>query len=244
MSQLRCPVRDGRSALISIHHYLHLASVLGARTEIVAPRIAVTQMEVLAIQQRFGAPPTQDTSRPLFGLVPGAEDGPAKRWPEDRFVAAALAVHRRTGCDWWILGGPADRPLAESIAAQFIGTAGLRASAIRSLAGETSLRELCAALKACQIVLTNDTGPMHLAAAVGTPVVVPFGSTSPELTGPGLPGNSLHRLLKADVPCAPCFLRECPVDFRCMNRISVADVVDAVVAVWEQTKSHCTQTPK
>ena len=86
-----------------------------------------------------------------------------------------------------------------------------------------------AALKLCRVLLTNDTGPMHVAAALGTPVVVPFGSTSPELTGPGLPGDDRHRLLKSDVPCAPCFLRECPIDFRCMDQIRVEAVVAAVL---------------
>jgi heptosyltransferase II len=70
-----------------------------------------------------------------------------------------------------------------------------------------------------------------VAAAVGTPVVVPFGSTSPELTGPGLPGEARHRLLKSTAPCAPCFLRACPIDFRCMQGISVEQVVEAVLGV-------------
>ena len=96
-------------------------------------------------------------------------------------------------------------------------------------AGQTSLRELMALLKICRVLLTNDTGPMHVAAALGTPVVVPFGSTSPELTGPGLPGDPRHHLLKSDAPCSPCFLRECPIDFRCMNGISVERVVEAVL---------------
>ena len=86
-------------------------------------------------------------------------------------------------------------------------------------------------MKYCAAVLTNDSGPMHAAAALGTPVVVPFGSTSIELTGPGLPGDSsTHKLLSADAPCAPCFLRECPVDFRCMNDIAVEQVVEAVLS--------------
>ena len=89
-------------------------------------------------------------------------------------------------------------------------------------------------LKACRVLLTNDTGPMHLAAALGTPVVVPFGSTSPELTGPGLPGDARHRLLRAPVPCAPCFRRECPIDFRCMHGITVDQVVGAVLEVLDR----------
>ena len=102
-------------------------------------------------------------------------------------------------------------------------------SALHNLAGQTSLRELMALLKLCRVLLTNDTGPMHVAAALGTPVVVPFGSTSPELTGPGLPGDPRHRLLKSDAPCSPCFLRECPIDFRCLNGIGSDRVVAAVL---------------
>ncbi len=98
-----------------------------------------------------------------------------------------------------------------------------------NLAGMTSLGELCAGLKLCRVLLTNDSGPMHVAAALGTPVVVPFGSTSPELTGPGLPGDARHQLLRANVPCSPCFLRECPIDFRCMNGISTGKAVEAVL---------------
>ena len=75
----------------------------------------------------------------------------------------------------------------------------------------------------------GDTGAMHVAAALGTPVVVPFGSTSPELTGPGVPRDQRHRLLKAAVPCSPCFRRTCPIDFRCMTGISSERVVEAVI---------------
>lgn len=214
-----------------LHQYLHLAASLGANPEPVPPRLEVTQDEVSAITKRFGLP--TDSAAPLFGLNPGAEYGPAKRWPRERFVAAAAELQRRTNCHWWIFGGKADEPLVASIAADITAAKAGPPESVRNLAGQTSLRELCAALKACEVVLTNDTGPMHVAAAVGTPVVVPFGSTSPELTGPGLPGDSRHRLIKATVPCSPCFLRECPIDFRCMNGITVEGVVEAVMeAVW------------
>jgi len=100
---------------------------------------------------------------------------------------------------------------------------------VLNLAGATSLRELSALLKACDVVLTNDTGPMHLAAALGTRVVAIFGSTSPAFTSPGLPGSGQNVLLQTLVPCAPCFRRECPIDFRCMNNLTVAAVVGAVL---------------
>ncbi|MBI5384644.1 MAG: lipopolysaccharide heptosyltransferase II [Verrucomicrobia bacterium] len=218
-----------------LHHYLHLAAALGASPEPVRPKLVVPDSAVAAVRQRFGLASANDAAAPLFGLNPGAEYGPAKRWPRERFVAAALELRHHTHCRWWIFGGPADAPLAESIAAEISSADKSSPEVARSLAGQTSLHELCAALKACSVVLTNDTGPMHVAAAVGTPVVVPFGSTSPELTGPGLPGDSRHRLLRSSVPCAPCFRRECPVDFRCMDGLAVASVVQAVIEAWRET---------
>lgn len=211
------------SSAHQLHHYLHLVAALGANPAPVAPRIEVSAAEVAAVRARFGA--NADNS-PLFGINAGAEYGPAKRWPRERFVAAAIEIQRRTNCRWWIFGGKADAELASGIAAEIGAAKTGPADSVRSIASQTSLRELCAALKACRLVITNDTGPMHVAAAVGTPVIVPFGSTSPELTGPGLPGDTTHQLIKAEVPCSPCFLRECPIDFRCMQSIGV----DAVVA--------------
>jgi heptosyltransferase-2 len=205
----------------SAHHlyqYLHLVAALGANPEPIEPRLVVTDDEVAAAAKKFGLENIAANGRLLLALNPGAEYGPAKRWPVERFIAAAREIQQRTDCTWLILGGQADVALAEPIA-----------SAIRNLSGQTSLRELMALLKSCRVLLSNDTGPMHVAAALGTPVVVPFGSTSPELTGPGLPGDPRHRLLKSAAPCAPCFLRECPIDFRCMNGISVERVVEAVV---------------
>lgn len=214
-----------------IHEYLHLVAGLGASPEPLPPQIVVTREEVATIRARFSVKTGQGAQPRLFGLNPGAEYGPAKRWPQDRFVQAAVELQRRTGCSWWILGGPGDRELADAIVRGVLSANAAAGGFVRSLTGQTSLRELCAALKACDVVLTNDTGPMHVAAAVGTPVVVPFGSTSPELTGPGLPGDSRYALLRSEAPCSPCFLRECPIDFRCMNGISVESVVDAVTRV-------------
>ena len=122
--------------------------------------------------------------------------------------------------------------IASQLATGIAQGAGANSQASINLAGATSLRELCAVLAACRLLLTNDTGPMHVAAALGTPVIVPFGSTSPELTGPGLPGDGRHRILRAGVPCSPCYLRECPIDFRCMRQISVAEVIEATLGVW------------
>jgi heptosyltransferase-2 len=214
----------------SAHHlnqYLHLVAALGANPKPIPPKLEVTQDEVAAIKKRYGFSAGGGTL--LFGLNPGAEYGPAKRWPRERFAAAAIELQRRTNCHWWIFGGSAEEQLGSIITAEVTTAKAGPPGSVRNLAGQTSLRELCAGLKACAVVITNDTGPMHIAAAVGTPVVVPFGSTSPELTGPGLPNDPRHRLLKAQVACSPCFLRECPIDFRCMNGITVRNVVEAAM---------------
>ena len=204
-----------------LHQYLHLVAALGASPEPLAPRLVVTPEETVAVAKKFGLDTASTGGRPLLGLNPGAEYGPAKRWPIERFVAAARELQQRTHCLWLIVGGKGDLALAEQVASA------LHASrfTFHDLCGKTSLRELMALLKSCRVLLTNDTGPMHVAAAVGTTVVVPFGSTSPQLTGPGLPADPCHRLLKSEVPCSPCFLRECPIDFRCMNGIRVERVV-------------------
>lgn len=210
-----------------VHDYLQLVASLGANPAPLPPLLSVSAEEVAAASARFHL----ESSAPLFGLNPGAEYGPAKRWPAERFVAAAVQLHRQTGCQWILFGGKGDVALAEEIAG------GIRTQTpdcrITNVAGQTTVRELCALLKACALLLTNDTGPMHVAAALGTPVIVPFGSTSPELTGPAFTADAPHRLCVGAAPCAPCFLRECPIDFRCMRGIASAQMVEAVLDVWQ-----------
>jgi heptosyltransferase-2 len=206
-----------------LHLYLQLVAALGANPEPLPPRLEVSAQELAAVKQRFAL----GTDARWFGLNPHAEYGPAKRWPPERFLAAAAEAQKRTNCRWLVFGGPSDLALAAELT-NSIGRLFPSAPPL-NIAGQTTLRELCALLKLCRVLLTNDTGPMHVAAAVGTPVVAIFGSTSPELTGPGLPGAAQDRLLKSSAACSPCFRRVCPIDFRCMTSISVERVVDAVV---------------
>jgi heptosyltransferase II len=204
-----------------IFEYLHLTAALGANPEPLAPQLVVTTEEIEAAKKKFGL---AKILQPAFGLNPGAEYGPAKRWPAEKFIAAAREIQAKTNCAWILFGGKSDA----ATTAQIESAIRHPPSAIFNLAGRTSLRELMALLKSCRVLVTNDTGPMHVAAALGTPVVVPFGSTSPELTGPIFSPNA--KILKSDAPCSPCFLRECPMDFRCMNDISVEHIVAAVLA--------------
>jgi heptosyltransferase-2 len=212
----------GNASAHQIHEYLHLVAALGASPEPMPPQLVVTPDKIEAVKKKFGL---NVIGRTIFGLNPGAEYGPAKRWPVEKFIFAAQQIQQRTSCTWILFGSKADVAIASRIESAISSPS----SAIWNLAGKTGLRELMALLKLCRVLLTNDSGPMHVAAALGTPVVVPFGSTSPELTGPGLPGDPRHRLLKSDAPCSPCFLRECPIDFRCLNGISVERVVEAVL---------------
>jgi heptosyltransferase-2 len=214
----------GNVSAHQIHEYLHLVAGLGASGEPLPPKLETGDDEVQAVVEKFGLADAVQSRLPLYGLNPGAEYGPAKRWPVERFIATAIKVQQQRDGLWLMFGGQSDSPIAQRIEYGMGGPL-----AIMNFAGRTSLRELMVLLKLCRVLLTNDSGPMHVAAALGTPVVVPFGSTSPELTGPGLPGDARNRLLKSDAPCSPCFLRECPIDFRCLNGISVERVVEAVL---------------
>jgi len=156
---------------------------------------------------------------PWIGINPGAYYGSAKRWPKERFGAAAELVARRLGARVAILGSEAERPIGEAIARQ------LRAPA-RVLCGETSLAELFGVLSQLRLLLTNDSGPMHLAAALGVPTVAVFGSTDWRETAPV---GERARLVREDVECAPCLLRECPIDHRCMTRVGVERVAKAAL---------------
>jgi heptosyltransferase-2 len=216
-----------------IFQYLHLTAALGANPEPVAPQLHVGGLEPGAINASLL------NKRPLadfvIGLNPGAEYGPAKRWPIESFAAVANDLYRRLGCEFLVFGGQSDVPLADQLCSLLTGPQ--TNGHVTSLAGKTTLRELMASLRLCHVLLTNDTGPMHVAAALGTPVVVPFGSTSAELTGPGLPGDPRHRFLKSNAPCSPCFLRECPIDFRCLKGITAERVTAAIVDLLKQARA-------
>jgi lipopolysaccharide heptosyltransferase II len=146
-----------------------------------------------------------------IGLCPGAEYGPAKRWLPERFAEVARTI----GGEWVLLGTARDAAIGAEIA-------GVLGESCVNLIGKTTLDELIAELRKCRLLLTNDTGTMHLAALLGVPVVAVFGSTEPRLTGPL---GSGHRIVRHHVECSPCFLRECPLDFRCMKAVMVGEVL-------------------
>ena len=156
-----------------------------------------------------------------IGLCPGAEYGPAKRWLPERFAEVAAKISAQSPTQWILFGTKNDAAIGDQIAAA-IGDRCV------NRIGRTTLDELINELRRCSLLLTNDTGTMHLAALLGVPVVAIFGSTEPRLTRPL--GNG-HIILRHHVECSPCFLRECPIDFRCMKAVSAEEVVDAVFSI-------------
>ena len=156
--------------------------------------------------------------RPRIGVCPGAEYGPAKRWSPERFAAAMREFQETTPSDWVLFGVAGDAPAGEAIAREC-------GFAVTNRIGQTSLDQLMDELAACDALLTNDTGTMHLAAFLGVPTVAIFGSTEPALTSPL---GDFHEILRHQVDCSPCFLRECPIDFRCMTRIEPSEAAAAL----------------
>jgi lipopolysaccharide heptosyltransferase II len=181
------------------------------------------------IARRCGAgkPPTVAARRSpsqvanLIGVCPGAEYGPAKRWPVELFRKTMELISRELSCSWVIFGTANDKEIAAEILQGFPGQA-------EDLTGQTSLDELIEQLRTLRALLTNDTGTMHLADYLGTPLVAIFGSTEPRLTGPR---SRTSIVLRHQVECSPCFLRECPLDFRCMHAVTPEEAAHALTTL-------------
>jgi heptosyltransferase-2 len=150
-------------------------------------------------------------------LNAGAAYGSAKRWHEDRFAAVADTLAADLGLSVALIGSEKERGIAEQIRDRMKTQAAV-------LTGKTSLETLIGVLAESSLMITNDSGPMHIAAALGVPTVAIFGSTDENATGPYGPKT---RVVKHAVECSPCLLRECPIDHRCMTRVTPQDVCRA-----------------
>ncbi|MEQ1948818.1 MAG: lipopolysaccharide heptosyltransferase II [Bryobacteraceae bacterium] len=152
----------------------------------------------------------------VIGMSPGAAYGTAKQWIPEHFAEAANLVAAQTGASVAIFGSKDERELGNTIGAAIHVP-------VHNFAGETTLAEFIDLAAACQVYLTNDSGGMHIASALGVPTVAIFGATNPITTGPTGP---LARVVRESVECSPCMKRECPIDHRCMTRVSAQRAAD------------------
>jgi heptosyltransferase II len=157
-----------------------------------------------------------------IALAPGATYGLSKRWPLANWMDLVKLLLAEKKESLLILGGKEETEYLEPLV-QSIPQA--QKHSVISLVGRTTPLQLAAVLKQCRLLITNDTGPMHLAAAVGTPTVALFGSSSPAWTGPFGKG---HQVIYKNVECSPCFQKICPIGYECLTGISVDAVIKAV----------------
>lgn len=158
----------------------------------------------------------------VIGVSPGAAYGTAKRWLPERFAEAAGMLARARGASIALFGSAGERSVCEQIAQLLNG------HRVINHAGRTTLAEFIDLAGRCELFLTNDSGAMHIASALGVPTVAVFGATDDVATGPTGPSA---RVIREPVECSPCLLRECPIDHRCMTHVSVERVVKEALAL-------------
>lgn len=170
-----------------------------------------------------------DVSTPVIGVSPGAAYGGAKRWLPDRFAQAAVEIARERDASVAIFGSAEERDVCASVE-QSVHSLGILC---QNFAGQTSLAEFIEMAAACDIFLTNDSGPMHIASALGVATVVVFGATDDQATGPT---GAYSRVVREPVECSPCLLRECPIDHRCMTRVDAHRVAETALTLLDIAK--------
>jgi heptosyltransferase II len=199
--------RSARPQLVT--RYAALAHDRSAAVVPGAPQLVPDAQNLRAATRALGL----STERPVAILCPGAEYGPAKRWPSEHFAALAQRL-AQDGYAIWLLGSPNDRTVADALVAALPSSA----LPLVDLTGRTDLGTAIDLMSVASLVVSNDSGLMHAAAAVNAPLVALFGSSSPAYTPPL---SATARIAKIDIACSPCFKRECPLGhFRCMRELS------------------------
>jgi heptosyltransferase-2 len=186
--------------------------------DIEPPRLAVRVADVQAAMQALGV--VKNARRKVLALCPGAEYGPAKQWPTAHYAEVGRQFAEQ-GWDLWLFGSEKDQPVCEAIAAS--------CKAVTNLAGRTTLAQAVDLMSLADAVVSNDSGLMHVAAALDRPLVALYGSSDPGFTPPL---NQRHRIVSLGLDCSPCFKRECPLGTTaCLVDMSVAQVTDALQEV-------------
>jgi heptosyltransferase-2 len=210
------PVSSRENRIHQVYYYLDLLSGLGLNEFPDGPTLSVDQREMAETEEWLGS---QDIPihRPLILINPGAYFGSAKRWPAEKYAELAGLLQNKRHAQIMIVGSPEETHLAKNISSRMSGRSYI-------LTGKTSLARLAALLNLCDLFVTNDSGPMHLANMLKVPLVALFGPTDPARTGPyRQPAIVLHK----GAPCWPCTYRQCPFDHRCMMDISPEEVFHA-----------------
>jgi heptosyltransferase-2 len=211
--------RKGEIPAHESYYYLELLRRAGLLDRL--PEVCAIRLEGAAEACQAGAGRLREIGLgdTVIGVSPGAAYGSAKRWLPERFAEAANRVAAELGASVAVFGSKDERELCAAVAASI-------APPTHNFAGETALAEFIDLAAACRLYLTNDSGAMHIASALGVPTVAVFGATDEHATGPTGP---LARVVREPVECSPCLKRECPIDHRCMTRVDAATVARAAL---------------
>lgn len=228
------PVPEWRGARHEVFYYLNIVGELerllygSTDVERRAPRLHLEvpharREAARALLREVGA----RADLPLVALCPGSTNSRAKRWPAERFSMLADMLRERAGAQVVLIGAREEQDVSEEVAAH---------ARVRPfvLTGRTSLAETTALLSIVDLLVTNDTGPAHLAAATGCPALVIFGPTNPVTTRPF---SELSEVIRVPPECAPCMLRDCPIDHRCMTAVTAEDVFARALTVIDRRRA-------
>lgn len=231
---------DGRSLLLThrfyeqvpsaerheVQYYRELLGAFGISGEQSVPALATTPQEdreASALLAGHGI----SAEEMVLGINAGASFGSAKRWYPERFAGVAQRLAASWGARVVLFGGPDEQELVAVIEREMAGNC-------LNLAGKTTVRQLMALIKRCNFFVTNDSGPMHIAAAFGVPLAAVFGPTDHSGTAPC---SERAVIIRQDQSCAPCKLRVCPTDHRCMTAVTVDDVVHGAEQLWHSLRA-------
>lgn len=226
---------DGRSVLLTksvalkgsdvarhqVFYYLDLLQSLGLKVVPPELKLAVPPGKSQAARDWLISMGL-DPSKSLVIICPGASYGPAKRWPASRFAQLASLLQQRKAAEILVIGSADEAEIAASMASSMEKKPAV-------LVGETTLADLMGLISRASLFVSNDTGPMHMANALGVPVVAIFGPTDPAVTGPF---QKPSVCLKKEVPCWPCSYKKCPYDHRCLTGIDPEEVYEAGRELW------------
>ncbi len=208
-----------------IDYYLGMVEALGFRPAAPIPHLAVPrqqQEEVSRMLRSLGVEETEE----IVGLSPGATFGSAKQWFPERYGKLAEKIAKELGTRILIFGSPGDKEVGLRVCSH-------SAVPLVDLTGRTTLSQAMAWIDRCRLFITNDSGLMHVAAALHTPLIALFGSTNPQRTGPR---GEWCRVISKPLSCAPCMKPECPERRQCMEQISVDEVYEEVKDIWKLSK--------